>query len=252
MRLEDTVAVVSGAASGLGEAVVRMIIGRGGKAAILDLNAERGAALAAELGHSALFHRVDVTDEDSVAAGLDAAEALGAINLSVACAGIAIAEKTVGRDGPHRLASFSKVIDINLTGSFNLARLVAERMQHNTPNEEGERGLIINTASIAAYEAQKGQPAYGASKGGVVGMTVPMARDLASSGIRVNSLAPGLFMTPMVDGLPQEAQDALASQPLFPKRFGRPSEIGQLVAFMVECPYLNAETIRIDGGIRLP
>ena len=253
MKIENTVAVVTGGASGLGEAVVRAVLQGGGKAAILDLNEDKGAALAAELGPAALFRKVDVTDEAALTSALEAASAaLGAITLSVSCAGIAIAEKTLGRDGPHRLSSFSKVVDINLIGSFNLARLVAERMQHNAPNEDGERGLIVHTASIAAYEAQKGQPAYGASKGGVVGMVLPMARDLATLGIRVNALAPGLFLTPMLEGLPEEAQEALAKQPLFPKRLGRPSEIGQLVRFMVECPYLNGETIRLDGGIRLP
>ncbi len=253
MQSADLKAVVTGGASGLGEATVRAIRERGGRAAIFDLNAEKGAALAAELGEGVSFHAVDVTDEAAVAAALDAADAaMGGLNMAVNCAGIAIAEKVVGRDGPHDLGRFRKVIDINLVGTFNVMRLAAARMAANTPNADGERGVIVNTASIAALEGQKGQIAYAASKGGVAGMTLPAARDLAREGIRVNTIAPGLFETPMFEGLNEEAKAELAKDVLFPRRLGRPAEYAALVLFLAENPYMNGALVRIDGGIRLP
>lgn len=253
MKLNETVAVVTGGASGLGEACVRAVVAGGGKAAILDMNAERGEALAAELGDAAIFCSTDVTNEDSVTAALDACIAAhGAVTAAINCAGIGVAMKTLGKEGPHPLDLYRKVIDVNLTGTFNVARLASEKMQANTPNEDGEKGVIIMTASVAAFDGQKGQPAYSASKGGVVGMTLPMARDLASYGVRVNTIAPGLFLTPMLMGLPDEAREALGRQPLFPKRLGDPSEIAKLACTMIEMPYLNAEVVRLDGGIRLP
>lgn len=253
MQLSDTIAIITGGASGLGEACVRRIVSSGGKAAILDLNADRGQALATELGATAIFAKTDVTREDDVAAALDATSvAFGGVNAAVSCAGIAIAAKTVGRDGAHALEAYRKVVDINLTGTFNVARLAAERMQSNTPNPDGERGVIVNTASVAAFDGQKGQPAYASSKAGVVGLTLPMARDLAGQGIRVNCIAPGLFLTPMMESLPEEAQAALAEQPLFPKRLGQPSEIADLAVFLITSPYMNAATVRLDAGIRLP
>ncbi len=253
MNIKEVVAVVTGAASGLGEVCVREIVARGGRVTILDMNESRGEAIAEELGASVLFVKTDVTKEENVTKALDlTVQKFGKISVAINCAGIATAMKTVGKEGPHSLEAFQRVVDINLQGSFNVARLSAAHMQTNTTNENGERGLIINTASIAAFDGQKGQVAYAASKGGVVGMTLPMARDLANQGIRVNAIAPGLFMTPMMASLPEAAQIALAEQPLFPKRLGNPAEFGKLAAFMIECAYVNGETIRLDGGIRLP
>jgi NAD(P)-dependent dehydrogenase (short-subunit alcohol dehydrogenase family) len=251
--MDQVVALVSGGASGLGAATARAIVGAGGKVVMLDRDAVKGAALAAELGEAARFAEADVTDEASTQTARDwALSEFGRITASVSCAGIAVAAKTVGRDGAHPLDSFQRSIDINLVGSFNLARLAAEAMQDNTPDADGQRGVIIHTASVAAYEGQKGQPAYAASKGGVVGMVLPMARDLADQGIRVMAIAPGLFLTPMLEGLPEAAQEALAQQPLFPKRLGRPEEFGAMVNTIIASPYLNGSVIRLDGGIRLP
>ncbi len=253
MQIADLRAVVTGGASGLGAATVRAIHQRGGRVTIFDLNAEKGGALAAELGEGAFFQAVDVTSEADVAAALETAvSAMGGLNMAVNCAGIAIAEKVVGRDGPHDLSRFRKVIDINLVGTFNVMRLAAARMAGNTPNADGERGVIVNTASIAALEGQKGQIAYAASKGGVAGMTLPAARDLAREGIRVNTIAPGLFETPMFEGLNEEAKAELAKDVLFPRRLGRPAEYAALVLFLAENPYMNGALVRIDGGIRLP
>lgn len=251
--MEQVTALISGGASGLGAATARAIVGAGGQVVLLDRDGEKGAALAAELGEAARFAETDVTSETSVETARDwALSEFGQITVAVNCAGIAIAAKTVGRDGAHPLESFQRSIDINLVGSFNVARLAAEAMQENTPDSDGQRGVIIHTASVAAYEGQRGQPAYAASKGGIVGMTLPMARDLAGQGIRVMSIAPGLFLTPMLEGLPEEAQEALASQPLFPKRLGRPEEFGAMVNTIIASPYLNGSVIRLDGGIRLP
>ncbi|OED39644.1 3-hydroxy-2-methylbutyryl-CoA dehydrogenase [Chromatiales bacterium (ex Bugula neritina AB1)] len=253
MKLNETVAIVTGGASGLGEATVREIIAAGGKAAIIDLNEEQGNALADELGDHAIFCKADVCNEQQVTDAMDACVAsFGRLTAAVNFAGIAIAVKTLGKDGPHPLKLYQKVIDINLIGTFNVSRLASERMQKNTANEDGELGVIVNTASVAAFDGQKGQSAYGASKAGVAGLTLPMARDLASYGVRVNTIAPGLFLTPMLAALPEEAQEALSKQPLFPKRLGKPAEIAKLACFMIECAYLNAEVIRLDGGIRLP
>ncbi|GFE64237.1 SDR family NAD(P)-dependent oxidoreductase [Litoreibacter roseus] len=253
MDLNDTVALVTGAASGLGAASAEAIIAGGGKVALLDLDGDRGRETVANLGDAAIFVETNVTDEASVTAARDAAlSKFGKITAVVNCAGIALASKTVGKDGAHDLGMFQRTIDINLVGSFNVARLAAEAIASNTPNDEGERGVIIHTASIAAFEGQRGQPAYAASKGGVAALTLPMARDMGDLGIRVMAIAPGLFMTPMLAGLPDAAQEALASQPLFPKRLGRPEEFGKMVRFIIESPYLNGTSIRIDGGIRLP
>ena len=253
MKLNDTVAIVTGGASGLGEATVRNFVEGGARVAIFDMNAERGAAVADELGDSAIFHKTDVTSEDDVNAGIAAAmEAFGKITANVNCAGIAVASKTLGKEGPHDLGLFKKTIDINLTGTFNVFRLAAEQMAKNEPDEDGERGVIINTASVAAYDGQKGQVAYSAAKGAIVGVTMPVSRDLAFYGIRICSIAPGLFFTPLFEGLGQEVVDTLSAQVTFRKRLGKPSEYGSLARTIVESPYMNGETIRLDGAIRLP
>lgn len=253
MQLGKTTAIVTGGASGLGEATVRMIIAGGGRVGILDMNATRGEALADELGSNAIFVTTDVTDEAQVSAALDATtKAFGNINAALSFAGIAVAVKTLGKDGPHPLDLYRKVIDVNLIGIFNVSRLAAERIAKNEVDENGLTGVIINTASIAGYEGQKGQPAYGSSKAGVIGLTLPMARDLASYGIRVNTIAPGLIMTPMMEQLPEEAREALGKQPLLPRRLGRAEEIAHLARFLIENDYMNGETVRMDAGIRLP
>ena len=253
MKIDNAVAVVTGGASGLGEATVRNFVAGGGRVAIFDLNEERGDKVAGELGDAASFHRADVTDEASIAAALDAAAAAhGRIQICVNCAGIGVAMKTMGKDGPHPLKLFKSVIDINLVGTFNVLRLAAERMADNEPGDDGERGVIINTASVAAFDGQKGQVAYSASKGGIVGMTLPIARDLAFYGIRVCAIAPGLFLTPLFEGLGEEVCEKLAADVTFPKRLGKPSEYADLARAIVENPYFNGETIRLDGAIRLP
>jgi 3-hydroxyacyl-CoA dehydrogenase/3-hydroxy-2-methylbutyryl-CoA dehydrogenase len=253
MKISETVAVVTGGASGLGGATVRNFAAGGAKVAIFDMNASKGEALAAELGHNVIFCKVNVTDADAVKAGLDAAVAkFGRIDACVNCAGIGMAMKTMGKEGPHDLEIFRKVIEINLIGTFNVLRLASERMAANQPNGDGERGVIINTASVAAYDGQKGQVAYSASKGGVVGMTLPIARDLSFYGIRVCTIAPGLFHTPLFEGLGPKVVEQLSAQVTFPKRLGDPAEYGALARTIVENPYLNGETIRLDGAIRLP
>lgn len=253
MDISHTVALVSGGASGLGAAAARAIVGAGGMVVLLDRDTAKGEALVAELGEAARFAQTDVTSGESVETARDfALSQFGKITAAVNCAGIAIASKTVNRDGAHPLADFQRTIDINLVGSFNVCRLAAEAMCDNAPNADGERGVLINTSSVAAFDGQKGQPAYAASKGGVAAMSLPMARDLAGQGIRAMSIAPGLFLTPMLEGLPEAAQEALASQPLFPQRLGKPEEFGDLVRFIIGAPYLNGSTIRLDGGIRLP
>jgi NAD(P)-dependent dehydrogenase (short-subunit alcohol dehydrogenase family) len=252
MDLADVTAIVTGGASGLGEATAREIISRGGRAAIFDLNGEKGTKLAEEFGKTSVFIEADVTDEDSVRAGLHKTlDTFGKVNVLVNCAGIAVAKKTIGKEGPHDLASFSKVINVNLIGTFNAIRLAAEKMAFNHPNEHGERGVIINTASVAAFDGQIGQAAYSASKGGIVGMTLPLSRDLANLGIRVMSIAPGLFDTPLFAQLPEKARQALGKMTPFPSRLGRPSEYAQLVRSIIENPMLNGETIRLDGAIRM-
>ena len=250
MKLATTCAIITGGASGLGAATARHFAENGAKVALFDLNEEAGTALATELGGT--FHKVDVTNEDSVASAIAAAkEAMGSITACVNCAGIAPAATTIGKNGPHPLHTFQKTIDINLVGSFNVARLAAEVMAQNAPESDGARGVIINTASIAAMDGQRGQAAYAASKGGIVGLSLPMARDLARSGIRVMAIAPGIFLTPMLQGLPQEVQDQLASDVTCPARLGDPSEYARLAGFIVENGYLNGEVIRIDGALRM-
>ncbi len=240
-------AVISGGASGLGASTARRLAEAGVTVALFDLNAEAGEALAAELGGS--FHRVDVSNAASVATGF---AAVGAVHIMVNCAGVAPAAKTVSRGAAHDADLFAKVVGINLIGSFNCASQAAAIMSKQDPiNEDGERGVIVNTASVAAFEGQVGQVAYGASKGGVAAMTLPMARDLADKGIRVCAIAPGLFLTPMLEGLPQEVQDSLGGQVPFPSRLGKPSEFADLVAHIAENSMLNGEVIRLDGAIRM-
>ncbi|GGF19775.1 3-hydroxyacyl-CoA dehydrogenase [Halobacillus andaensis] len=252
MDPKDIVAVVTGGASGLGEAAVRSIVEQGGKAIIADVNAEKGEALSEELNESAVFYPLDVTNEEQIKEGLTkAAHHFGYINALVNCAGIVIAEKVSGKEGSHRLDSFQKVIEVNLTGTFNMIRLTAEKMIGNQSNEEGERGIIINTASIAAFDGQIGQAAYSASKGGVASMTLPISRELARFGIRVMTIAPGLFETPMFDVLPAAAKEALGKSTPFPNRLGQPREYGKLALSIIENPMLNGEVIRLDGAIRL-
>ncbi|WP_415402715.1 SDR family NAD(P)-dependent oxidoreductase [Tateyamaria sp. SN3-11] len=250
MQLNTTQAVVTGGASGLGEATARYFASQGAQVTLLDRDANRGPAVAEEIGGH--FAKTDVTDESSVQAAIDLAlDRMGGLNAAVNCAGIAVGIKTVGRDGPHPLPAFQKTIDINLVGSFNVARLAAAAMASNTPEPDGARGVIINTASIAAFDGQKGQAAYAASKGGVVGMTLPMARDLASTGVRVMTIAPGIFKTPMLAGLPDDVQAALAADVPNPARLGDPQEYARLAGFIVEMGYLNGEVIRLDGALRM-
>ena len=252
MKIENAVAIVTGGASGLGEATVRNFVAGGAKVAIFDLNEERGKSLEVELGDAVQFHKVNVTSEGDVQAAVDsAASRFGRINICVNCAGIAFGIKTMGKDGPHPLDAFKKVLDINVVGTFNVFRLAAEKMSANEPGEDGERGVIINTASVAAFEGQKGQVAYSASKGAIAGMTLPVARDLAFYGIRICTIAPGLFLTPLFEGLGKEVCDTLAKDVPFPRRLGAPSEYGDMARTIVETPYLNGETIRLDGAIRL-
>ncbi|MGR9048230.1 3-hydroxyacyl-CoA dehydrogenase [Halobacillus faecis] len=252
MDAKDVIAIVTGGASGLGEATVRKIARNGGRVVIADQNTDKGEALAEELGSSVLFAKVDVTSADEIEHMLQtAAETFGQVNTVINCAGIVTGEKVVGRNGPHRLESFSKIIEVNLIGTFNVIRLAAEKMQQNEPNEYGERGVIINTASIAAYEGQIGQAAYSASKGGVAAMTMPLSRELARHGIRVMAIAPGLFETPMFEQLPEEARSALGKATPFPSRLGKPYEYAKLALSILDNPMLNGEVIRLDGAIRL-
>lgn len=252
MNLSNTVALVTGGASGLGAGTVRSLVEQGARVAILDLQEELGTALSQELGEATVFHKTDVTDEESVKEALaHVHETFGSITGLINCAGIGVAEKTMGRKGPHSLQSFKKVLEVNLIGTFNMIRLTAEKMAENDPNEEHERGVIINTASVAAFEGQIGQVAYSASKGGLVGMTLPIARDLAPLGIRVMTIAPGLFNTPAFQGLPEKAVEALGQMTPFPSRLGRPSEFGHMVQAIITNPMLNGETIRLDGAIRM-
>lgn len=250
MDLKDTAAIVTGGASGLGEATARHFAERGASVTLLDRDAVRGTQIASEIG--GYFAQTDVTDDASVQAAIAQAKShMGRITAAVNCAGIADVAKTVGRDGPHPLPLFQRTIDINLVGTFNVARLAAEAMQDNTPSPDGARGVIINTASIAAFDGQKGQTAYAASKGGVVGLCLPMARDLAKLGIRVMTIAPGIFMTPMLAGLGAEVQAGLAADVPCPQRLGDPAEYAQLAGFIVTSGYLNGEVIRIDGALRM-
>jgi NAD(P)-dependent dehydrogenase (short-subunit alcohol dehydrogenase family) len=252
MQVRDSVFLVTGGASGLGEATVRMLAAAGARVVAADLKEGEGAALAEELGGNVRFVRADVTDEASAKSAVAAAiDAFGALHGLVNCAGIVHAERILGREGPHALASFKRAIDINLVGSFNLTRLAAAEMAKTTPNADGERGVIVYTASVAAFDGQIGQAAYAASKAALVGMTLPVARELARSGIRVMTIAPGIFRTPMMASLSPEVQAALGQAVPFPPRLGRPEEFASLVRHIVENPMLNGEVIRLDGAIRM-
>jgi NAD(P)-dependent dehydrogenase (short-subunit alcohol dehydrogenase family) len=252
MKIQDARAVITGGASGLGHAVARHIGAHGGKVVILDVQEGPGRTAAAALGAHAAFMRCDVTSELEVNAAMESAHAtLGGLNLLVNCAGVVGAGRLLGKSGPMAGEFFTKVIHINLIGTFLCDKAAAALMQHNAPGPDGERGLLVHTSSVAAFEGQIGQVAYSATKAAVAGMTLPIARELARFGIRCVSIAPGLFHTPMMDGMPQEVQDSLAAQVPFPARLGRPDEFAQLVASVFEMPMLNGETIRLDGAIRM-
>ena len=253
MDIKGKVAVVTGGASGLGRAAAQTLVDAGGKVAILDINAELAEQAAGELGDDAAAFAVDVADAQSAATAIDAVMArFGTIHIDVNCAGVGTAGRTVGRNGPLDLAAFNRVIQVNLVGTFNILRLCAFHMAKNEPAAvDGERGIIVNTASVAAFDGQIGQAAYSASKGGVVGMTLPIARDLSRSGVRVCTIAPGIFETPMLLGMPDQVRQPLIESVQFPKRLGDASEFALLARQIVENPYLNGETIRLDGAIRM-
>jgi NAD(P)-dependent dehydrogenase (short-subunit alcohol dehydrogenase family) len=244
--------LITGGASGLGAATARRLAAAGARVLICDVSGEQGNRLAGELGERALFKAADVTDESQVAAAVAAARArFGAVHGAVSCAGIAPGERVLGKDGPHRLDTFRRAVEINLVGTFNVLRLAAQAMESNAPDAEGERGVIVNTASIAAYDGQIGQAAYGASKAGVAGLTLPAARELARIGVRVMTIAPGIFETPMVAGFSPGLQEALAAQVPFPRRLGKPDEFAALVEHIILNPMLNGEVIRLDGALRM-
>jgi 3-hydroxyacyl-CoA dehydrogenase/3-hydroxy-2-methylbutyryl-CoA dehydrogenase len=252
MELKGTVALITGGGSGLGEATAREFVNGGGRVVILDLPNSAGPALADSFGPQGLFVAADVASGDAVEKAIvPAVDRFGALHIAVNCAGIGKAQRTVSKDGPHSLELFTRVVQVNLIGTFNVIRLAASQMSRNNPNRDGERGVIINTASIAAYDGQIGQAAYSASKGGVVGLTLPVARDLASIGIRVCTIAPGTFDTPMLATLPEPARRALGAQIPFPSRLGRPEEYAALARHIVENSMLNGETIRLDGALRM-
>jgi 3-hydroxyacyl-CoA dehydrogenase / 3-hydroxy-2-methylbutyryl-CoA dehydrogenase len=252
MKVEGANALVVGGASGLGEATARRLHADGAAVVIADLNADKGQALATELGDRASFTEANVLEPDQVEAAVTAASAGGELRISVCCAGIGWAQRTVSKQGPHDLEIFSNVVKVNLIGTFNVLRLAAAAMVDNEPDEHGERGVCVNTASIAAFEGQIGQVAYAASKGGIVGLTLPAARDLAGRGVRVLTIAPGLFDTPLLAGLPAEQREKLGAGIPFPSRLGLPDEYAHLVAAIVANPMLNGETIRLDGALRMP
>ena len=252
MDIATAKAVVTGGASGLGFATAERVVAAGGQAVLMDVNEEQGAAKAAELGENALFVRTDVADEQNVREAVAAAnEFMGGITMAVNCAGIATAGRALGREGPWPTENFNRVIQINLVGTFNVSKEAAAVMQLNEPTAEGERGVIISTASVAAFEGQIGQAAYSASKGGVAGMTLPLAREFAQFGIRVNTIAPGIFMTPMMAGMPEEVQESLGRQVPFPPRLGRAEEYADAAAFIYGNTMINGETLRLDGAIRM-
>lgn len=252
MKLSEAKAVITGGASGLGFASAQRVIAEGGQVVLLDINDELGAESVAQLGDRASYISTDVASEESVkAAVLAAKEAMGGITLAINCAGVANAGRALGREGPWPTENFNRVIQINLVGTFNVTKEAAAIMNENEPNEDGERGVIISTASIAAFEGQIGQAAYAASKGGVHAMMLPLAREFAGFGIRVNTIAPGIMLTPMMSGMPDEVQESLANQVPFPKRLGHPEEYANTVAFIYETTYVNSETIRCDGAIRM-
>lgn len=254
MQLADTAALVTGGASGLGEATARALTAKGVAVTILDLQEDKGASLVAELGGLTSYVKTDVTDAEQVEAAVAEAAGKGRqLRAAVCCAGVGWAARVLSRDGtPHELDLFRRVVGINLIGTFNVLRLVAAAMAGNDPDEQGERGAIVNTASIAAFDGQIGQIAYAASKAGVVGMTLPAARDLSAIGIRVNTIAPGIIDTPMLAGLPEDTRAALAAGVPFPKRLGTPADYASLAVFLLEHPYLNGETVRMDAALRMP
>lgn len=252
MDLKSAKAVISGGASGLGFATAQRVIDAGGMAVILDVNEDQGKTSTRELGERALFVNTDVSNESAVRAAMQAAkDFMGGITLAVNCAGIATAGRALGREGPWPADSFNRVIQINLVGSFNVTKEAAAVMQLNEPDTNGDRGAVVSTASIAAFEGQIGQAAYSASKGGVVGMMLPLAREFAQFGIRVNTIAPGIFLTPMMAGMPEEVQASLGKQVPYPQRLGRPDEYASTAAYIYENAYINGETIRVDGAIRM-
>jgi 3-hydroxyacyl-CoA dehydrogenase / 3-hydroxy-2-methylbutyryl-CoA dehydrogenase len=252
MQVTGSVALITGGASGLGEACARKLVELGAKVAIVDFAEERGREIASQLGESAIFCKTDVTDEKDVQTAVDTAmDAFGAVHVAINCAGVGTPAKVLGKKGPMPIEGFMKVVQINLIGTVNVIRLVAEKMVLNEGNEDGEKGVIINTASVAAFEGQIGQAAYSASKAAVVGLTLPVAREFADYGVRVVTIAPGLFDTPMASGLPEKVRDSLTAMIPFPHRFGKPGEFAMLVKHIVENPYLNGMTIRLDASIRM-
>ena len=252
MKIKDCVAVVTGGASGLGEACVRTFVKGGGKAVIFDIQAEKAEKLVAELGPNAIFANVDVTSEESTIAGFQkAVDQFGAVHVLINCAGTGMAIKVLGKEGPYPMDKFIKVVNLNLFGTFNTLRLAVEQMVKNTPNDGGEKGVIINTASVAAFDGQIGQASYSASKAAVCGMTLPIARECASYGIRVMAIAPGIFRTPLLMGAPEKVLESLGQMVPFPPRLGNPPEFASLCREIVENPYLNGEVIRLDGAIRM-
>jgi NAD(P)-dependent dehydrogenase (short-subunit alcohol dehydrogenase family) len=252
MQLNEIKALITGGVSGLGLAVARKVVASGGQAVLLDINDEAGAAVEAELGGAVSYIRTDVTSEQGVIDAVKlAVDHMGLINAAVNCAGIIGAGRVLGREAPMALDFFSKVIQVNLVGSFNIIKAVGAAMESNPPGPDGERGVIISTASVAAFDGQIGQAAYSASKAGIAGMTLPIAREYARIGVRVNAIAPGIFWTPMVDGMPDHIQESLSASIPFPSRLGKPEEYAELVAHIVENGYLNGETIRLDGAVRL-
>ena len=252
MQLNQVKALITGGVSGLGLSVARKVVASGGQAVLLDINDEAGAAVEAELGGAVSYVRTDVTSEQGVIDAVNlAVEHMGLINVAVNCAGIIGAGRVLGREAPMALDFFAKTIQINLIGSFNIIKAAGAAMESNPPGEDGERGVIISTASVAAYEGQIGQAAYSASKGGIVGMTLPIAREYARIGVRVNAVAPGIFLTPMAEGMPEHVQEALGAAIPFPSRLGKPKEFAELVAHIMQNGYINGETIRLDGAARL-
>ncbi len=252
MLLNEVKAIITGGVSGLGLAIAHKIVAAGGKASLLDINDEAGAAAIAEMGDAVSYIRTDVTSETDVIDAVSAAvERMGSINAAINCAGIIGAGRVLGREAPMALDFFARVIQVNLIGSFNIIKAAGAVMESNTPGADGERGVIINTASIAAFDGQIGQAAYSASKAGIAGMTLPIAREFARIGVRINTIAPGIFWTPMVDGMPEKVQESLSASVPFPSRLGKPEEFADLAAHIMENGYINGETIRLDGAVRL-